>query len=436
LNRSSNYIIKIAKKEVLTKKNGQLKVNKGLHLFTLKNGLRVVLNKTNNSGIVHCGIMIGGGSRDETTKNNGVAHFIEHTVFKGTKKRKSYGILNRLESVGGDLNAYTTREKTCFYSAVLKPYFERSVELLSDIVFNPTFPDDGIKKEKSVIQEEIEMYLDSPEESIYDEFQKNLFPGHPLGFSILGTNDSLKAIDRSAIIDFRKAVYVPENIVLSVSGNISLEKLKKISEKYLEDIPSANQPLKRNKPEIANPFKLEIQKDFQQVHCLIGGPAYSLEDKKRFRLALINNILGGDWMSSRLNLSIREKHAYAYNINSHYTIYSDSGLYIVQLGTDQKYLLKCMDLIHKEFRKFREKKLSTFELNRAKRQIFSHYSMLNESNSFIMQSIARGILDFGRVITLDEVFREIEKVSASDVLETAHEILNQHNLSTFVFKSK
>ena len=211
-------------------------IGKNHLLYHLDNGLRVIYTRIKNTSLVHCGYIIGTGSRDENQKNNGIAHFIEHTVFKGTSNRKSYQILNRIESVGGELNAYTSREKTCFYSMVSKKYFDRSVELLTDVVFNPIFPANEIEKEKNVIVEEIEMYEDSPDESIYDDFFASLFPGHPLGYSILGKKKSVKSINNRVIIDFRRENYQPSNMVLSIAGNLPVDKVEKAINKHTENI--------------------------------------------------------------------------------------------------------------------------------------------------------------------------------------------------------
>lgn len=406
-------------------------------LYHLDNGLRVIYSKIKNTSLVHCGYIIGTGSRDENQNNNGIAHFIEHTVFKGTSNRKSYQILNRIESVGGELNAYTSREKTCFYSMVSRKYFDRSVELLTDVVFNPIFPVHEIEKEKSVIVEEIEMYEDSADESIYDDFFSSLFPGHPLGYSILGKKKTVKAINNKVISDFRKENYQPSNMVLSIAGNLPVDKVEKVINKYTSKI-ALSDVIKggRKMPDVAPTFNKKLKKDFQQVHCIVGCPAYSMNDNKKFVLVLINDILGGDWMSSRLNMIIREKYAYAYNVSSSYSAYSDSGVYSIQLGTDEKYVDKCIELILKEIKSFRDIKISKIQLNRAKRQIFGMYEMMEENNSGIMQIKGKNILDFGYPISKESFYANIEKIDANQIIDVANEILDENKLSILLYQKK
>jgi len=428
LNQCNNYICLIQRKEEIGKNN---------ILYHLDNGLRVIYSRMKNTSLVHCGYIIGTGSRDEDQKNNGIAHFIEHTVFKGTSNRKSYQILNRIESVGGELNAYTSREKTCFYSMASKKYFDRSVELLTDVVFNPIFPAHEIEKEKSVIVEEIEMYEDSPDESIYDDFFSSLFPGHPLGYSILGKKKSVKSINNKVISNFRNDFYQPANMVLSIAGNIPVDKLERAITKYTSNIPlSGIHKNGRKIPEVAAAFNKKLKKDFQQVHCILGCPAYSMRDDKKYVLVLINDILGGDWMSSRLNMVIREKYAYAYNVSSSYSAYSDSGVYSIQLGTDEKYIDKCIELIQKEIKSFRDNKISKIQLNRAKRQLFGMYEMMAENNSGIMQIKGKNVLDFGYPLSKELFYTNINKIDANQIIEVANEVLAENKLSILIYQKK
>jgi predicted Zn-dependent peptidase len=412
------------------------KILKNNYLYKLENGLRVIFTKSHHTAIVHCGFLINAGSRDESSAINGMAHYIEHTAFKGTKSRNSYQILNRIETIGGELNAYTTREKTCFYASSLKKYFDRNIELLADILFFPTFPEKELEKEKSVIIEEIEMYEDNPEETIFDAFHSMVFPGHSLGFSILGRKESVSSLDRASVLKFREENYTSDKIILSIVGNLQADRVESVVSKYLSGIELEKGKRQRYSPAVAKPFYQVQNKDYQQVHCIVGNVAYSLLDDKKYPLALLNNVLGGDWMSSRLNLSIREKNAYAYSVSSGYNAYLDSGLFSVQLGTDEKYLDRCITLIHKEFKRLREQKLSTVQLNRAKRQILGQYAMYEDNNSAIMQIKARNILDFNKLVSREEYFRLIETITSSQVLEVANEVLNVNNLSTLIYQSK
>jgi predicted Zn-dependent peptidase len=345
---------------------GFTKVGDSDYLFVLPNGLRVVFTQTHKSSIVYCAFVVGVGSRYESAENNGIAHFIEHSLFKGTKKRKAYHILNRIESVGGELNAFTTRERSCYYSIALRSYFDRSIELLTDLVFHPVFPEAEVEKEKLVIAEEIEMYEDSPEESIYDDFNLHSFPGSSLGFNILGTKESISRFNRQKVLDFWKRFYTTENVVVSIVGSMQPERVERMINKYLLDLKTTNTQKPLREQASYTHFNFEFEKTFQQEHCIVGNKAYSIYDEKKYPLFLLNNVLGGDWMSSRLNLSVREKHAYAYHVTSGYNAYADIGVFSVQLGTDEKHLEKSLDLVEKEFARLREKTLSPIQLNRAK----------------------------------------------------------------------
>ena len=310
------------------------KINTNQHLFHLENGLRVIYTQNPNTLLVHCGFLIGAGSRNETNAINGMAHFIEHTVFKGTKKRKAGQIFDYIETVGGDLNAYTTRERTFFYASVQKQYLNRAADLLTDIVFYPVFPEDEIQKEKNVIIEEIEMYMDSPEESIYDDFHAASFGNNPLSLAILGTKKSLGKIGREEVARFRQSNYTTDNIVCSVVGNLTLNELEKMFGHFLSDIPKSQKTATIESPVHYKPFHTEKVKKFQQVHCIIGNLGFSIKNDRKYSLMVLNNILGGDWMSSRLNMVLREKHAFVYSIASNTSVYSDTGLFTIQFGSD------------------------------------------------------------------------------------------------------
>lgn len=403
-------------------------------IIKLDNGLRIIHQRIKFSKIVHCGFIIDAGARDENKRNNGIAHFIEHSVFKGTKKRKAYHILNRIETVGGDLNAYTSREKTCFYTASLKRYADRAIELLTDITFNPVFPEKEVEKEKQVIVEEIEMYEDSPEESIYDEFFELMFPGHPLGFNILGTRNNVKKFNRKKILDFIKEKYSNNRIVLSVVGNITPGRLEQIVQRYLSNIELKEQVTQRPSPEEYVPFSKVKKKDFQQYYCIIGNRAYSNNEDKRYAFSLLNNILGGDGMSSRLSLGIREKYGYVYNIGSNYSLYTDTGVFTIELSTDKNHLEKCLDLVYKELKKLKTQKLGKLQLNKAKKQLLGQAAMLQENHSVMMQMRGRSLLDYGRIISLDEFFHNIETVTSEDILEVANEILDETKLSKLIYE--
>ncbi|MGB0882737.1 MAG: M16 family metallopeptidase, partial [Vicingaceae bacterium] len=348
------------------------------NFLELKNGIRII-HKPAKSEVAHCGFIIKTGSRDENLDQNGITHFIEHAIFKGTKNRKSYHILNRIDNVGGEINAFTTKEQTSIYASFTKEYIERALELLSDILFNSTYPEKELDKEKDVIIDEINSYLDSPYEQIYDDFEELIFKDHPLGMNILGTVESVKKINRNKILNFIKENYRTDQIVFSIVGDFSFEKIKKLSHKYLNDIPEKTSQKQRPVFNTYQPIKKEIKKDVYQTHCIIGNTAYSAHDKNKKSFILLNNILGGPAMNSRLNFGIREKYGFTYNIESSYTAFSDIGLFYIYLGTDAKHINKSIKLVHKELKNLCIKKLSPTQLQKAKRQIIGQITLSEEN---------------------------------------------------------
>ncbi len=405
------------------------------NLYKLENGIRIV-HKPISGKIAHCGFIINTGSRDELLEENGIAHFIEHTIFKGTVKRKAHHILNRIDSVGGEINAYTTKEKTCVYASFVVDYFERATELLSDILINSTFPDKEIEKEKDVIIDEIHSYQDTPFEQIYDDFEELVFCNHSLGMNILGTEESVNKIDRNAILDFINRNYATNQIVFSIIGDVSEKKIKQISKKYLENIPSKIKPLIRVDFNDYKPFRKSIEKDNYQSHCIVGNLAYGATDKKKPGFILLNNILGGPAMNSRLNMTIREKYGYAYSIESSYTSYTNTGIFSIYLGTDQKNINKSIDLTLKELKKLRDTKFSTIQLHRAKVQLLGQITLSEENNANIMLGIGKSLLNYGKVDSLEEVYEKINRISANDLLEISNEVFNEKQLSTLIYSSK
>jgi predicted Zn-dependent peptidase len=379
--------------------------------------------------------MINVGSRDENRENNGVAHFIEHTVFKGTDKRKAHHILRRIENVGGELNAYTTREKTTYYASCLKKYAARAVDLLTDISFNSVFPEKEIQKEKKVILEEIDMYEDSAEESIYDDFYALVFPEHSLGYNILGTKDSVKNLSRGIIRDFITEHYVANNIVLSIVGDLTEKQAQKLGERFVKQIPLKESRIpSRSAPAPSKQFNESYTKDFAQAHCVMGSRAYSRYDEKRYTLALINNILGNAGMSARLNMAVREKHGLVYSISSHYSNYKDAGVFTIYFGSEAKNLTRCQDIIRRELKTMREKKFSTRQLHQAKVQLLGQVAMLVENNAMHMQHQARSLLDYGHVADFKEYTDHVERVTAEDILAVSNEIFDPAQLCALVYE--
>lgn len=403
------------------------------HTFSLPNGLRVIFKKTDRP-VSHCGIVINAGSRDELPGQEGLAHYIEHCIFKGTSKRKTYHILSRLDNVGGEINAYTGKEDTWIYGSFLNEYLDRSLELISDIVLNSTFPEREIEKEKDVIIDEISSYKDSPGELIFDDFEELIFRNHTLGNPVLGSEKSVAGLTRQHILDFIEKHYCSENMVLSIVGNYSITKVKKLAEKYYGEIRRCNA-----KSSLRTPFRNykpshnEVSMDTHQIHYILGGTAFSSADKRRTSLHLMNNYLGGPAMNSMLNLEVREKHGIAYNIESSFQPYSDTGAFQIYLGTDAKMFEKSKKLVSKQLKKLRDKKLGVNQLHIAKQQVLGQIALAQESGVGTMMGLGTSYLFYDRVDTLAEVFERINKVTAEDVLAVANVILDENNFSSITY---
>ena len=404
-----------------------------LLLNTLDNGIRLVHYRI--PGLVaHCGLIINSGSRDETTAEHGIAHFIEHMLFKGTKKRKAYHILSRLEDVGGELNAYTTKEETAIHASFLKEDYERAVELIADITFNSVFPEKEIEKEKDVVIEEINSYLDNPSELIFDDFEELIFSNQPIGRNILGTPDSVKSFSRKTIVDFISNNYNTNQMVFCSVGNISDEKILNLFKTNFENIFTAKQPEKISKKWLYKPASVTKKMDTYQNHCIMGNLAYDLKDKRRMGMFLLNNILGGQGLNSRLNLSLREKHGFAYNVESSYSPYNDTGIFSIYFGTDSQYLNKSISIAKAELDKLRTSKLGTIQLSKAKNQIKGYLARGYENHESLMLSLGKSLLIFNKIDSIEDLCNKIDTVTASELLETANDIFDPSKLSTLIYK--
>ncbi|WP_432709597.1 M16 family metallopeptidase, partial [Pedobacter sp.] len=383
--------------------------------------------------ISHACILINSGSRDEKDDQSGLAHFIEHLIFKRTEKRSTNQILNRLESVGADLNAYTTKEYTCVHASFLNPYLDRTLELFNDIIFHSTFPEEEMEKEKSVILDEISSYLDQPEEAIYDDFEDLLFRNHSLGRNILGTPESVSRLSRQDIKDFMSANYHTDKIIIAVTGNYSYAKFIKIGTKYFGNIPANIKPLHRIPP-LKNEVVKEIhRKPISQAHMVLGSQAYSLHHPYKTGLLLLNNLLGGNGMSSILNLQIREKYGIAYTIESGYSPLSDTGLFTIYFGTEQEKVDKALTLIYKEFKKLRENPLTEVQLHKAKNKFIGQIALGEENRIGLIISMAKSLIDYDYIDDLETVFKKIRAVGRAEINEITQEILNEKNLSALTF---
>jgi predicted Zn-dependent peptidase len=404
-------------------------------IYTLKNGIRVLL-KPAKSTVSHCCLVINAGSRDEEKGKEGLAHFIEHLLFKETTSKNTSQILNRLEVVGGDLNAYTSKEYTCLHASFLKKYLERAVELLQDIAFNSTFPVHEIEKEKAVILDEIASYEDQLEEAINDDFEALIFANHSLGENILGTTNSVKATQRQDMTGFIAKNYNTHEIILAISGSYSLTKVAKLAERYFGEIPENNQHKRRIKPPINSAIFKTLKKPINQTHCILGNVAYSFHQEQKTGLLLLNNVLGGTGMSSRLNLEIREKHGIAYTIESNYTPLSDTGLFSIYFGTDSEKVEKASKLIYKELKKVRENSLGTIQLAQAKQRLIGQIALGEENRIGVLISMAKSLLDYNKIDSLKEVFEKINKVTSLQLIAIANEVMDPKNLSTLIFEQE
>ncbi|MFY0593728.1 M16 family metallopeptidase [Roseivirga sp.] len=406
------------------------------NLFTLPNGIRIIHKEVPSTKIVHCGFVLDIGSRDEREDQLGIAHFWEHMAFKGTKKRKAFHILNRLDSVGGELNAYTTKEKICFYASALEKHMESAFELLQDITFDSIFPEKQIENERGVILEEMSLYHDSPEDAIQDEFDNVVFKDHPLGKNILGTTSSVKSFHRNDFKEFLKENLNTEGVVFSCVGNVPLKKVKRLADKYFGDIPYLKAERNRLSFGLYEPKTEIIKRNITQAHCAIGTTAYALGDKKRLPFFMLMNILGGPGMNSRLNLALREKYGFVYNIEASYHPYSDTGLFAIFYGTELSQVARSKKLIAKELKLLRDKSLGTLQLHKGKEQLIGQLAMAEENNASLMLMMGKSILDLNKVHSLEGIFKRIRSITSAELQDIANEALQEEEMSYLTFLPK
>lgn len=402
------------------------------NIIRLSNGLRLI-HKEHNAPISHFGVLVNAGTRDELETEMGLAHFVEHTIFKGTQKRNAFHVISRMEAVGGDLNASTSKEETYFHTSFQSSEYPRAVELLSDIFFHATFPEKELEKEKTVVMEEINYYKDSPSELIFDDFEDLVFDGHPLGKNILGTRQSVKKMSRQGILDFISNNYTLNNVVLASVGNISTNKLVHLCEKYFGCQTVVEKPHNRLPFENYQPSTRVVRKNTAQTNVMLGNVAYSIQDDKRVPFLLLTNLLGGQGMNTRLNMSVREKRGLAYTIEANYTPFSDVGLFSIFFGCDIHNKDHCLELIYKELKKLREQKLGTLQLYYAQKQFIGQLALSNESKLNEMLALGHTALFFDEVDTMEESIEEIRNLSSSEICDVAEEILVPERFSTLVF---
>jgi predicted Zn-dependent peptidase len=403
-------------------------------IFELANGLRVVYKQVPYTRTVHCGFVINSGSRDDGQDDLGMAHFIEHMIFKGTAKRKTFHVLNYLESVGGDVNAYTTKEKTCLYASLAAEHFERATELLTDITFHSTFPEKELKKEKQVISEEIDMYRESPDEAIFEDFDHMVFPDHMLGYPILGTKNSIRTFTQQRLFEHIRSVFTQGNVVFGIVGNVSEKRVMKMIDKHLRPLQLPVGRKERISPNGKQEAERIVDITNGQAHEIIGGRSYALRKELYLPFLLLNNLLGGPAMNSRLNLNIREKHGLTYNISSFYTPYHDSGIWGVYYACEPGNLQRIRRLVEKECKRLAEKPLGTLHLTQAKKQLNGQLILAYENLLTQMLSSAQDVLDFDRVMSFNEYLEEIEQITAIQVQTAAQEIFRDNPVSRITYR--
>ena len=405
-----------------------------IQLTTLNNGITIVHRQVMHTEISHLGIMLDIGSRDELDNEQGLAHFWEHLAFKGTQKKNNMQIINRLEVIGGELNAYTTKEKICFHASVLSPYFERALELITDITFHSTFPAKELEKERSVILEEMSMYYEAPEDAIQDDFDELLFPDHSLGVNILGTQETVNSFKQSDLNAFIARNMDTSRIVISSIGKHSYDKVFRWAEKHLGHIPVKRNQVKRILPPAMKPVERITKRGLNQSHVALGRQSYAIKHPDRLAFFMLINLLGGPSMNSLLNVSIREKRGLVYSIEANFTSYVDSGFWAIYFGTESNQVNKSVKLIHKEFEKLQDRTLSPAQLLKIKSQLKGQMAMAEESNLNFMLMMAKSLLDREKIETLDEIFEQIDLVSSEQLQRLAQEMLQADQLSCLIFE--
>ena len=403
------------------------------NIHTLSNGLRII-HEPSSSKVAYCGFAVDAGTRDEAENEQGMAHFVEHLIFKGTRKRKAWHILNRMENVGGDLNAYTNKEETVIYSAFLTEHFGRALELLADIVFHSTFPQNEIEKETEVIIDEIQSYEDTPSELIFDDFEDMIFRNHPLGRNILGRPDLLKKFRSEDAMAFTSRFYQPSNMVFFVLGDFNFQKIVRQVEKLIVDLPLVTVENQRTIPPLYVPEQLVVHKETHQAHVMIGSRGYNAYDDKRTALYLLNNILGGPGMNSRLNVSLRERRGLVYTVESNLTSYTDTGAFCIYFGTDPEDVDTCLKLTYKELKRMRDVKMTSSQLMAAKKQLIGQIGVASDNNENNALGMAKTFLHYNKYESSESVFRRIEALTAEGLLEVANEMFAEEYLSTLIYR--
>lgn len=417
--------------------------------YTLDNGLRII-HLPSDSKVVYCGYQINAGTRNEEPGEEGLAHFCEHVTFKGTERRKAWHILNCLESVGGDLNAYTNKEGTVYYSAILKEHIARAVDLLTDIVFHSVYPQAEIDKEVEVICDEIESYNDSPAELIYDEFENIIFKGSPLGHNILGTAEQVRSFKTEDALRFTRKLYRPDNAIFFAYGDIDFKKLVRLLKKSFLSEERRVKSEKFNSPEAQTQFNIQhltfntqhsfegqtivMQKNTHQAHVMIGTRAYDVNDDRRMPLYLLNNMLGGPGMNAKLNLALREHNGLVYTVESTMAAYGDTGVWSIYFGCDEHDVKRCLRLVRKELDKFMQKPLSEAQLKAAKKQIKGQIGVACDNRENFALDFGKSFLHYGWEKNVDRLYEQVDEITAEQIQAVAQELFDKDRLTTLIFR--
>jgi predicted Zn-dependent peptidase len=417
--------------------------------YTLDNGLRII-HLPSDSKVVYCGYQINAGTRNEEPGEEGLAHFCEHVTFKGTERRKAWHILNCLESVGGDLNAYTNKEGTVYYSAILKEHIARAVDLLTDIVFHSVYPQAEIDKEVEVICDEIESYNDSPAELIYDEFENIIFKGSPLGHNILGTAEQVRSFKTEDALRFTRKLYRPDNAIFFAYGDIDFKKLLRLLKKSFLSEERRVKSEKFNSPEAQTQFNIQhstfntqhsfegqtivMQKNTHQAHVMIGTRAYDVNDSRRMPLYLLNNMLGGPGMNAKLNLALREHNGLVYTVESTMVAYGDTGIWSIYFGCDEHDVKRCLRLVRKELDKFMQKPLSEAQLKAAKKQIKGQIGVACDNRENFALDFGKSFLHYGWEKNVDRLYEQVDEITAEQIQAVAQELFDKDRLTTLIFR--
>lgn len=405
----------------------------------LKNGIRVLYRAVPTTRLAFCGLVVDVGGRDETLEQCGMAHFIEHMVFKGTRKRKAFHILSHIDSVGGELNAFTTKEKTTVHATITQEHLNRAFDLLSDIALNSSFPAPEIEKEKTVIAEEIDMYRDDPEEAVFEDFDALVYPNHPLGRPIVGYKHTLQRFSQQKLKAYVGTGWQPRNMIFSVVGNVQHAEVQQLAEKYFAGVGArtgGKPQAKRTVPKASKPSLRVVERPIQQSHAILGGPAPALRASGYFAFMLLQNHLGGPGMNSRLNLNIRERYGLTYNIQSFVQPYTDGGIWGVYAAMEPALRARVIKLAEKELRYFCDTLMGAAALARIKKQFIGQIIIANESLFAQMIGQAKDTLDFGAPILLDEIIRNIEAVTAQQIREVANRYMHPAHLHRLTYVPK